>query len=121
MNSKNTIPVSEARKNIFSIITDVQLPDNHFFLTERGIVKAVIMSADEYESWMETFDIMSDPELVKEIKETKKDWEKGKYEKFTTWKEMTKQLGWEINDKNSKKNVQDRSKKTGKKKSGGNR
>ena len=117
MNSKNSMSVSDARKRIFQIIKDVQKPDGHFFLTEKGVAKAVVMSADAYDSWKETMEIMADPELVKEIKETKADWEAGKYEKFVTWDQMAKQLGWELNDKDQKKNVQRCGKKSGKKKS----
>lgn len=44
-----TIPISEARKNIFSIAEEVQNPNVHYTLTERGRPKIVILSAEKFE------------------------------------------------------------------------
>ncbi|MFZ5982694.1 MAG: type II toxin-antitoxin system Phd/YefM family antitoxin [Patescibacteria group bacterium] len=49
MKSKNTLSVSEGRKNIFSIIEEVQKPNIYYTLTERGKPKAVILSAEKFE------------------------------------------------------------------------
>lgn len=51
MNNKiaNTVPISEARKNIFSIAEEVQNPNVHYTLTERGRPKIVILSAEKFE------------------------------------------------------------------------
>ena len=69
---KNIIPISEARKNIFKIADEVQKPDNYYTLTENGRPKVVIISAEEFESWIETVEILNSPEIMKEIKDTKK-------------------------------------------------
>ncbi len=105
MNSKTTLPISEARKKIFHIAKEVQKPDIYYTITQKGRPKAVIMSAEEFESWQETMEIMSDPELMAEIRQTKEDFEKGRMDKFTTWEEMQKQFGWKLADKPKKKYV----------------
>jgi len=69
---KNVIPISEARKNIFQIANEVQKPDNYFTLTENGRPKVVIISADEFESWLETVEILNSPEIMKEINDAKR-------------------------------------------------
>ena len=56
-----------------------------------GTPAAVLMSVKEYESWKETIEIMSDPGLMKEIKEGEKEIENGKGMK---WEEAKKELGW---------------------------
>lgn len=48
-------------------------------MTERGKPKVVVMSADEFDSWQETLEIMSDIDLMKDIKEAKEDFKKGNY------------------------------------------
>ena len=58
MNIKRTISISEARKRIFDIAEDVQVPERVYTLTADGKPKAVIMSAEEYESLLETFDFL---------------------------------------------------------------
>lgn len=80
MNTKTTLPISEARKNIFEIAERVQRSSTYYTLTERGRPKAVIMSAEEFESWQETLEVMRDfPDLEKDIKEARKDYKKGNY------------------------------------------
>lgn len=79
MNSKNTLPTSEARKNIFSITKNVQIPSTYYTLTENGKPKAVILSIKEFESWQETLEVLKDfPNLKKDIADAHKDIKKGK-------------------------------------------
>lgn len=64
MKIKTTLPVSEARKKIFSIIKDIQKPETYYTLTDRGIPRAVIVSAEHFES----FATKSEHFFKKEIK-----------------------------------------------------
>lgn len=82
MNSKTTIPVTEARANFFDIIEKVDETGVRYVLTVNGVPKAVIMNAEEFESWQETLDIMSNPELVRGIEESEKEIREGKYSTF---------------------------------------
>jgi len=79
MNIRNIISISEARKNIFQIADDVQKPDNHYTLTENGRPKMVILSADEFASWLETVEVLNTPEIMKEIKSSKTAYKSGGY------------------------------------------
>lgn len=65
-----TIPISEARRRIFDIAEEVQAPHKYYVLTEKGNPKAVLLSADEYESLMETLEVLS---LFPDIKERSKE------------------------------------------------
>lgn len=67
MNTQTTLSISEARKKIFKIAQEVQKPYIHYTLTEKGRPYAVIISADEFESWQETLEVMQDfPDLKKD-------------------------------------------------------
>jgi prevent-host-death family protein len=79
MNSKNTMSITEARRKIFEISEKVQKPKTVFFLTQNGKAKAVIMSVDEFDSWAETLDIMSDKKLMKQLREAEKNFRMGNY------------------------------------------
>lgn len=65
---EKTLSVTEARKRMFDLTERVQTPGVYFTLTERGRSRAVLMSAEEFESWMETLDILTEyPRIKKEI------------------------------------------------------
>lgn len=86
MSSKYVIPITEARTKIFSIADDVQKSGLFYTITQRGRARAVIMSAKEYESWMETLEVMSAfPNLDDDIERAQREYKQGKY---TTVKEM---------------------------------
>lgn len=104
MDIKTTLPISEARKNIFKIAKEVQKPNKRYTLTEKGRPRAVIMSAEEFESWQETLEVMKDfPDLDKDIKETERAIKSGEYKKWITLEEILKKEGFLIADKSASK------------------
>ena len=85
MDVKRTISITEARKRIFEIADEVQSPNKVYTITENGKPKAVIMSAEEYESWVETMEVERIfPNLDKEIAETDEAIRTGEYKKWAT-------------------------------------
>ena len=48
-------------------------------VTHNGYSAAVMMSVEEYESLIETLEILSDPELMAQLRKAKKEKEKGKF------------------------------------------
>lgn len=115
MNSGNTLSITEARNNFFKITDKVQKSGDVFTLTERGKPKVVVMSVDEFDSWQETLEIMNDVDLMKDIKEVKKDFKKGNY---VTLEEVLLKENFIMADKASKKYVSSCAKKNSSKKSG---
>jgi len=80
MDAKTTLPISEARKKIFKIAEKVQKPATYYTLTEKGRPKVVVLSADEFESWQETLEVMRIfPKLGKDIEKAEKEYKKGDY------------------------------------------
>jgi len=101
MNAKTTLSISEARKKIFDIADEVQKPNTYYTLTEKGKPKMVVMGVEEFESWMETLEVMKDfPNLKEEIEEAHKDFKKGDY---VTLDALLAQEGYEIPAHHSKK------------------
>lgn len=67
---KNIIPISKARQEIFSIAERAQKSGQHFILTEGGYPKVVILSASDFESLLETVEVLKNfPDLEEEILE----------------------------------------------------
>lgn len=120
MRAKTTIPITEARKRIFDIVEEVQRPGVYYVLTEKGRPKAVIMSVEEFESWVETLEVMQDfPDLKKDLEETKKAIKTGEYKKWVSLDQLLAREGFVLADKSKKKyavrskSKTKRSKKTG--------
>ncbi|MFA5830357.1 MAG: type II toxin-antitoxin system Phd/YefM family antitoxin [Candidatus Paceibacterota bacterium] len=95
IDSKTTISISEARKRIFEIAEEVQSPSKVYTLTSDGKPKAVIMSAEEYESWLETMEVLAEfPDIQKDFKETEKAFKTGEYKKWATLESLEKKWGF---------------------------
>lgn len=104
MDIKRTLSISEARKKIFEIAEDVQKPSTHYTLTEKGRPKAVLMSADEFESWRETIAVMHHfPDLKNDLKETDDDVRSGGYKNYMTLDEILNKRGYMVADRPQKK------------------
>lgn len=64
-----TIPLADARANLSRLIDEAVHTHHRIEITRNGKRAAVVMSADDYDSLMETLDILSDAELVAELRE----------------------------------------------------
>jgi len=104
MQAKTTISISEARKNIFDIALEVQKPGIYYTLTEKGKPKVVMMSAEEFESWVETLEVIKEfPNIKDDIKKAEKDFKSGKYKSWVTLEELLAKEGFTVADKPLKK------------------
>jgi len=112
--TETILPATEARKKFFKILEDVKKPNRVYTVTLDGKPKAVILSSEEYEAWRETVEIMSNPEIVKDLKEAEKDFKAGRYVPLA---EVLKEEGYLVKEMPKKKYVPPPRKKQGKKKS----
>ena len=83
-----TLPLSEVKINLSKLVADIVRRDDEIVITRNGRPAAVLMSAEEYESWKETQEIKRDPELMREIREGIKALEKGKKKRYDTVEEL---------------------------------
>lgn len=100
MDIKTILPISEARKKIFKIAEDVQKPNRYYTFTEKGRPKAVLMSAEEFESWKETMEVMREfPDLDRDVKKIDRAVKTGKYKKWATPDDIMAEYGYVAADK----------------------
>ena len=64
-----TIAATKARQQFFKLISQAEAPGTSITITVDGNAKVVMMSAEEFYGWQETLEIISDPKLMKGIKE----------------------------------------------------
>ena len=84
-----TMTATQARKQFYAVIDAAEHPGVSVVITHEGLPKVVVMSYEEFEGWQETFDIMSDPILTKEIVKAIKNQKK---EKAIPWEKVKKEL-----------------------------
>ena len=63
-----TLPLTEARKDLSKIVDEVAAAHEHVVITKQGKPEAVVLSADEFESWQETLEIMADKKAMAAIR-----------------------------------------------------
>ncbi len=61
------LSAKEFRSNIFKALDDIADNLASYVLTKNGEPKAIVMSLDELEALMETYDVLQDPELMAQI------------------------------------------------------
>ncbi|VAX34093.1 hypothetical protein MNBD_NITROSPIRAE03-305 [hydrothermal vent metagenome] len=84
-----TLSLSEAKMKLSKLIEDVRTTDEEIVITKNGSPAAVLISADEFESWKETIAIRSDSSLMDEIRKGLKSLE-GKKARLYTLEELFK-------------------------------
>lgn len=85
-----TLPFTEARKDLSKILDEVSAIHEHVTITRQGKPAAVVMSADEFESWQETLEILADPKALAAIRRAEKDIASGR---VLPWEEVRARLG----------------------------
>jgi prevent-host-death family protein len=68
-----TLPLAEVRAQLSKLVDEAIRTHERIEVTRQGRRAAVILSADDYDSIMETLAILSDRELVSEIRAAEAD------------------------------------------------
>jgi prevent-host-death family protein len=68
-----TVPSTELREKLSDVLDDVETTGAEYVITRHGRPIAVVLSHDEYESMIESLNILSDPETMAAIAEGDED------------------------------------------------
>ena len=85
-----TVPFTEARSSLSELLDYVQAEQEHVVITRNGKQIALLMSMDEFESWEETVEILSDEETMEALKRSEEDVKAGR---LYTLEEVLQRLG----------------------------
>jgi prevent-host-death family protein len=72
-----TLPLAEVRANLSKLVDEAVRTHQRVEVTRQGRRAVVILSADDYDSIMETLDILGDQELMREIRDAESATERG--------------------------------------------
>lgn len=67
----------EAKARLSELVKEVEQTDEELVITRNGRPAAILMSAEEFESWKETREIQKNPALMEEIRRGLTQLEKG--------------------------------------------
>ncbi len=72
-----TLSITRAREELATLVENASKRLDEYVITVNGSPTAVLISAEEYESWKETHAILADKSLMKAIKKGEAELEKG--------------------------------------------
>lgn len=78
-----TLPISQVRRDIFGV-TDAARDGAYVTITEHGEAKAVLMSAEEFDSWKETLAVMHEcPDIEHDLASARRTMRSGAYKRYS--------------------------------------
>lgn len=77
-----TMSLKQARSRFSSFVDRADRLSERFIVTKNGTPKAVVMGAEEFESWVETLELLSNPKAVKSLEQGLKEAKAGKFRPF---------------------------------------
>ncbi len=81
----NTLSLKQLRPELPKVIESIDEKFDRFIITKRGKPVVVMMSVDDYESLIETLDILEDKETMKRIRKGEAEIKAGKTK---SWQEV---------------------------------
>ena len=85
----NTLSVKELRPELPKVIDKIDGKLDRYVITKRGKPVVVMISIEDYESLMETLDILADPQAMAGIRKGEADIRKGRTH---SWQEIKRSL-----------------------------
>ncbi len=72
-----TLPISEVKARLPELVTGVEEREEEVVVTRNGKPAAILVNYDEYERLKETLDVLSDPDMMRQIRESERYFAKG--------------------------------------------
>lgn len=99
-------PATKVRQNIFDVLDEVNLTGEAVIITRHDEPTGVLLSYEAFDSLMETLDVMSDPDLVKELQRATNSSDYIPFDEFLAKNNLL------VNDKSNTKYVSTRNRKS---------
>lgn len=72
------VPITQAKAKLLDIVRQIGDTDDTVAITKNGVPEAVLLSMKKFEGFLETIDILSDAEMVNQLKASARDTKEGK-------------------------------------------
>lgn len=91
-----TISATMARTKLYDLIDEVSSSGKRVGITKKGETKVVLISQEDLDSLEATLDVISDPELMEDIRKGDEDIKAGR---VSSWEDVKKELGINVSAK----------------------
>lgn len=72
------IPITQAKARLLDVVRQIHDTNDTVAITKNGVPEAVILSMAKFEGFLETIDILADPEIMRQLKGSAKDVKEGR-------------------------------------------
>jgi len=72
------IPITQAKAKLLDMVRRLRDTDETIAITKNGVPEAVMLSMRKFEGFLETIDVLADPEMLKQLKGSAKDVKAGR-------------------------------------------
>lgn len=74
-----TLSTADARASFSKLVESASKTHERFEVTRNGARAAVILGADDYDALIETVEVLSDPDAVREVRDALADFDAGRF------------------------------------------
>jgi antitoxin YefM len=72
------VPITQAKAKLLDMVRQIHDTNDTIAITKNGVPEAVLLSMRKFEGFLETIDILADPDMMKQLKGSAKDVKEGK-------------------------------------------
>jgi prevent-host-death family protein len=72
------VPITQAKAKLLDIVRQLSDTNDTIAITNNGVPEAVMLSMKKFEGFLETIDILADPEILKQLRGSAADIKEGK-------------------------------------------
>lgn len=72
------IPITQAKARLLEVVRQIHDTNDTVAITKNGVPEAVILSMAKFEGFLETIDILADPETMRQLKGSARDVQEGR-------------------------------------------
>ena len=72
------VPITQAKAKLLDMVRQLRDTNDTIAITKNGVPEAVMLSMKKFEGFLETIDILADPEMMKQLKGSAQDVKAGR-------------------------------------------
>jgi antitoxin YefM len=72
------IPITQAKAKLLEMVRQLRDTNDTIAITKNGVPEAVMLSMKKFEGFLETIDILADPEMMKQLRGSAQDVKAGR-------------------------------------------
>ncbi len=72
------VPITQAKAKLLDMVRQIHDTNDTIAITKNGIPEAVLLSMKKFEGFLETIDVLADPDMMRQLKGSAEDVKSGR-------------------------------------------